>query len=311
MPDNSTRASFDKDGVQWAWDSTSLKAADTCLRKYYYEIIEGWQRPYGNVNFWFGGIYASSLETFHKQMAGGASREDAIRIVIREAMVATCTFDEEGNFLEPTTFDNQFKTRETLIRTLIWYFDSFEKDHFATYITSDGKPAVEHSFQLPVDNLVSFCGHIDRLVTDPEGEIFAHDQKTTGTTIGPHYFKQFKPDIQFALYTFAGKAIYDLPVKGVIVDAAQIAVGFSRFARHPILYTNAELDEWYEETMSLIDMAQAATIDNYFPRRPASCLNYGGCTFREVCSRPKGVRDNFLRADFVKRESLWDPVKAR
>lgn len=308
-------SSFDANGVQWAWDSTSLKWADACPRLYQY-YIAGWQHPNRSVHLWFGGIYASSLELFHKLIADGTDREDAIRSVIRHAMIESWDHDrdDEGNRIPGTgqaaTFDHATKSRETLIRTLVWYFDFFAEDHFSTYITADGKAAVEQSFQLPVDNNVTLCGHIDRLCLDPESNIFVHDQKTTATTLGPYYFRQFKPDIQFSLYTFAGKVIYNIPVKGVIVDAAQITVGFSKFARSPVLHSESELNEFYDETMELIEDMQKKTREQHFPRRTASCHKFGGCPFLEVCSRPPSVRENFLKADFVQRDR-WNPIKPR
>lgn len=310
------RASFNNDGVQVVWDSTSLKRADTCPRKYQYEMLEGWTSPYLSVHLWFGSIYASSLELFHKLTASGEDRPSALRAVVHHALIESWNhdLDSEGNRIPgtggPARFDHNTKNRETLIRTIVWYFDHFAEDHYTTYITSEGKAAVEFTFQLPVDEGITFSGHIDRLCLDPEGNLFVHDQKTTGTTIGPYYFKGFKPDIQFSLYTLAAKIIYKAPVKGVIVDAAQIAVGFTRFGRTPILHTDDELNEFYEETMTLVELTQRYTRDNYFPRRPSACGNYGGCVFREVCSRPPQVRENFLRADFV-RGPLWDPMKVR
>ena len=32
-----------KDGIQHAWDATSLSLAQACLRKYYYKMVEGWR----------------------------------------------------------------------------------------------------------------------------------------------------------------------------------------------------------------------------------------------------------------------------
>jgi len=315
MPNN-LPASFDDQGLQWAWDSTSLKRADECPRKYYYEVIEGWISPYKNVNLWFGGIYASSLELYHKLVAGGATKEEALRETVREAMVLTWThdLDEDGERIpgtgQATTFDDANKTRETLIRTIVWYFDFYGEDPLSTYITSEGKAAVEYSFQIPADDGITLCGHIDRVCTDEEGHIYVQDQKTTKITLSPYYFSKFKPDIQFSLYTFAGKFIYNAPVRGVIIDAAQVAVGFSRFSRAPVLHTDDELNESYDEWMGLIATTRQHTLDNHFPRRPASCNNYGGCQFRPVCGRPPMVRENFLKADFVKRER-WDPIKRR
>lgn len=311
-----TRQSFDKDGKQWAWDSTSIKRAETCLRKYQYEMLEGWTSPYRSVHLWFGSIYASALERYHELRASGHSYDEAVRAVVAQAMIDSWDhdLDEEGKRIPgtgaPATFEHASKSRETLIRTIVWYLAEFEDDAFKTYITAEGKPAVEHSFRLPVDNGIVFCGHIDRLCLDPEENIFVHDQKTTGTTISPRYFDGFNPDTQFSMYTFAGSMIYNLPVKGVIIDAAQIAVGFTRFARAPTYRTKDQLSEWYDETMLVIERVHAAQDRGFFPRNPSACGNFGGCAFRPVCSRPASVRPNFLEGSFAKAER-WDPIKPR
>lgn len=306
---------FDEAGRQWAWDSTSIKRAETCARKYQYEALEGWRSPHQSVHLWFGSLYATALEHFHT-LHLTMSWEEALVEVVREALIKSWThdLDEEGKPIEgtgaPTEFNHNMKTRDTLIRTIVWYFDAFKEDHYATFITADGSAAVEHSFQLPVDNGITFSGHIDRLCVDPEGNIFVHDQKTTGQTLSPYYFKQFKPDSQFSMYTFASKMIYHTPVSGVIVDAAQIAVGFSRFARSPTFRTNDELNEWYDETMMLIERTRGYAATEFYPRNPSACNNFGGCVFREVCSRPPSVRKNFLEGDFVKAE-IWNPLRSR
>jgi hypothetical protein len=41
----------------------------------------------------------------------------------------------------------------------------------------------------------------------------------------------------------------------------------------------------------------------------SACGNYGGCPFRELCSRSPKVRENFLKSDYV--DHNWDPLKAR
>lgn len=305
-------SSFTPEGVQWAWDSTSIKRAATCPRKYYYEAICSWQSPRASVHLWFGGHYATALETYHTLTAAGESPASALRTVVRQALIDTWDTETGG----PITFDHTSKSRETLIRTIVWYFEEFANDPFTTYRTDEGAPAVEHSFRLPVDNGIVFCGHIDRLCTDADDNIFVHDQKTTSTTLSPHYFAGFKPDNQFSMYTFAGKMIYSLPIQGVIVDAAQIAVGFTRFGRAPILFTDAELNEWYDETMDLIAKTQEYTRrmadkgEAAFPRNTTACGNYGGCAFRHICARPPEFREQFLRGDFVIGDK-WEPIRAR
>lgn len=297
--------SFDEEGLQFAWDSTSIKLADECLRKYYYKLVEGWQpREYG-VHILFGGHFALALEHYYKWIALGDSSNEALHKVVLEVLINT--WDTEAG--KPVEFLHNSKTRENLVRSIIWYVDQFENETIEVVKLASGKPAVEYSFSLPVDNDIVFTGHIDRLVTYSD-EIYAMDQKTTGQTVSSAYFAQYSPDHQMSMYTFAGQMIYGSPVKGVIIDVAQIAVGFTRFERGFTFRTSAQLAEWYEDAMYTIEAARAAVREQHFPMRRTSCNNFGGCEFRSVCGRSPDVRPNFLAADFV-RGPRWDPLQRR
>lgn len=304
-----------RDGLQYAWDSTSIKLAEECLRKYEYKMVQGWTPHEFSPHLRFGSVYATALEHFYKHRAEGMSHDDAVCEVVSEAMYSTWDYDkdEEGNDLPdtggPWVSSHNLKTRENLIRTCVWYLEQFKNDSTEVVILADGRPAVEHSFALPVDDGIIFSGHLDRLVNYADN-LMVMDQKTTGTTISSRYFEQFKPDVQMSMYTFAGKIIYNLPVKGVIIDAVQIAVGFSRFERGMTMRTDSELQEFYDNTMQTIQTARTATALGHFPMNRTACSNYGGCEFRKVCSKSPEVRKNFLRADFV-QGPRWDPLLAR
>lgn len=308
--------SFDPEGVQFAWDSTSIKLAETCLRKYYYKMIVGWQPERKSVHLLFGGWYATALESYYKYVAEGMSQDDALAEVVGEALVETWEFetDEAGepipNTGAPWQSDHNTKTRENLIRTIVWYIDQFgDDDSCQTLILSNGKPAAEHSFRLEADNGIILSGHLDRLI-DYGGKVYIQDQKTTGSTITNRFFDSFNPDTQMSLYTFAGKSIFQLPIKGVMIDAAQIAVGFTRFERGFTFRTDDQLNEWYEHSMYHIERARQATREDYFPMNPSSCGNFGGCEFRHICSKAPSVREQFLKGDFVKGKR-WDPLEVR
>lgn len=317
--------SFDDNGLQYVWDSTSIKLAETCSRKYYYQMIEGWQPKDLSVHLRFGQHYATALEHYYKHRAFGHSSADALDLVLQEALEATwdeprCSCDGyqhecpdcggDGKLpAGPWDSGHNLKTRETLIRTIVWYVDQFEDEQIEVIKLGDGSPAVEHSFTLEADDGVIFSGHLDRLVTYGSHP-YVMDQKTTGGNTSAYYFKQFDTDTQMSMYTFAGKAIFGIPVKGVIIDAVQVAVGFSRYERGFTFRTDAQLSEWYEDTMDTITRLRHQTMEQYFPMNRASCGNYGGCPFREVCSRDPSVRENFLKADFV-RGPTWDPLTRR
>lgn len=302
-------SSFNAEGVQFAWDATSIGWAQTCLQYYEYKMLGGYQSRGANVHLRFGGHYATALEHFYKNMALGMDREEALIAIVHEALCDTWDRSEANPAGEPWDSGDTNKTRETLIRTIVWYEAHFANDPTPVIHLSNGKPAVEYSFSVEVDNGLVFSGHIDRLVTYHE-DIYVMDQKTTGGTIGPYYFEQFSPNTQMSMYSFAGQIMYGSPVMGVIVDAAQIAVGFSRFERGFTHRTQAQLNEWYDSAMYHIAQAQKATRDHYFPMNPSSCGNYGGCPFRKICNKPAALRKNFLAADFEQLPA-WDPLERR
>lgn len=324
------------DGMQFAWDATSLKLWQTCPRKYYYEMIEGWKPRHASDHLRFGAVYATALEHYHKHLTNGADKADALINIILEALISTWDYtyeeviDGEGILDTPegpidvVEFNGKphrvvggkpwqsfhsAKTRANVIRTIIWYIDHFAEDATKVVKLSDGRAAVEYSFTLPVDNGWFFTGHIDRLV-DYAGDVYVMDQKTTGGTVGPYWFKQFNPDTQMSMYTFAGQMIYGAAIKGVMIDAAQIAVGFSRFERGFTFRTQAQLDEWYSNTMFHIETARHHTKEQHFPMNESACGNYGGCPYLDICARQPAMRENFLAGDFERRPA-WDPLTRR
>ncbi len=91
--------------------------------------------------------------------------------------------------------------------------------------------------------------------------------------------------------------------------AAQIMVGFTRFARGFTYRTDAQLDEWYENLKYWLGLAKQYAEANFWPMNYKSCNNYGGCVFRKVCSKSPEVRQKFLESDFVKHP--WNPLVPR
>lgn len=294
--------------VQHSWDSTSLGTFKECPRKYFYQHIEGWRktgRP--KVDLEYGQIYHSALETYDKRRASGNDHVDSLRAAVH--YVLTSTWDVQRN--APAEFDDNVKNRYTLIRTVVWYLEQFEDDPCTTVLLKDDRPAVELSFRLPVDNGLVLCGHLDRVV-EFQGSKYVMDRKTTKTTISSYYFDRYAPDNQMSLYTLAGRIILESPVRGVIIDAAQIAVGFSRFERGFVSRSEGELEEWLGQTYAWVASAQRMAevpIETSFPMNDKSCHNYGGCPFRGVCASDPRTRRAVLESEY--HREFWNPLKVR
>lgn len=239
---------------------------------------------------------------------------------------------------KPWDLGHNLKTRPNLIRAVIWYLEHFQNDAAKTVILENGKPAVELSFRMELDYgpmwlrgadgkpsqgavyLASgkvikastqpyiLSGHLDRVV-EFNGGLYVMDRKTASSTIGSYYFDQYNPDNQMSLYTLAARVIYSTPVQGVIIDAAQIAVGFSRFERGFTHRSDDQIEEWLDDTRQWLHLAENFATVGFWPMNDKSCHQYGGCAFRRVCSKSPKIRQHFLDTDFEVRR--WNPLEPR
>lgn len=329
--------------VQFAWDSTSLGYLKTCPRLYQYIMVEGWGSREESVHLRFGVEYHKALQDYDLARAEEVEHEDAIREVLRALLERTFGWE-----VDTDTKAGRYKNRHTLVGLILDYLDQFKDDPAQTYIMKDGKPAVELSFRFELDwgpigqegiiwpnafedkdlqiamrdagdaapklaQPYLLCGHLDRVV-DFAGHLFVMDRKTTYSTLSSNYFDQYAPSNQMTLYTLASQIILDSPIKGVIIDAAQILLEKpNRFVRGFTYRTPDQLDEWMADLGHWLRLAETYAIEGYWPQNDTSCDKFGGCRFREVCSKSPQVREQFLRSDFdqLPEEERWNPLKPR
>jgi len=298
-------------GLQIAIDSTSLGAFKVCPRKYFYSIVMGFQPKQQSIHLAFGLAVHGGLEHYDRERAKGVAHEEAVHSAVKHSLEITWDRGRSA----PAFGGDPNKNRLTLIRTIVWYLDQFgESDPLQTLILANGQPAVELSFRFPIgrnapDNSdYQFCGHLDRIAS-LNGSNYIVDRKTTKHTLDARFFSQFTPGNQFSMYCLAGQIAFGTDIKGLIVDGAQVAVGFTRFERALVPRDAAGLDEWFGETGFWIGQMESCAAEGRWPMNDKSCDQYGGCEFRSVCSRPPNARARWLELDFAKR--VWDPLRIR
>jgi len=293
--------------MQWAWDSTSLGQLKKCPRLYEYSMIRGYQgRP--SFHLYFGIEFHQAMHDYENGKAEGLNHDAAELETVFKLLVRTYNWDSDS----PT------KNRETLVRSVVWYLEHYQEDPAKTIILANGKPAIELSFRMPTNIKINFeskypldettylvCGHLDRLC-EFAGAAYAMDRKTTDKTVGSYYFDQYNPDNQMSLYTAAAQVVYNIPAQGVLVDAVQTAVGFSRPERGLTPRSPDATSEWLHDLEYWLRMAEAFAKHEYWPMNDTACM---GCRFREVCSKSPGVRDTYLQSNFEVRK--WNPLSPR
>lgn len=316
--------------VQFAWDSTSLGYLKTCPRLYQYHMLEGWVPKEESVHLRFGQEYHAAIQDYENLRSAGAGFEDAVRDTVRNLLVRIADFDPD-----PTTKAGHYKNPRTLLQLVVDYLDYYKDDPCETFILENGKPGVELSFRFELDwgpegyvapkemrdaepeekwnQPYLLCGHLDRVVRYAD-ELMILDHKTTTTTPSDYYFAGFSPNNQMTLYTFAGEVVLNTVIKGVIVEAAQICLETpNKFVRSPQYRSNEVIEEWLRDLEYHLNAAEAYAAANHWPMNDTACGNYGGCRFREVCSKPAAIRDRVLAADFIQLppDQRWNPIKPR
>lgn len=320
--------------IQYAWDSTSIGLGKACPRLYQYVMIEGWAPKDESVHLRFGREYHQALQDYESQRTDGLNHDEALHIVIRWLLERTKDFAPD-----PDTKAGKYKGREQLLQLVIDRIDHYKNDAAKTVqLPHEEKPACELSFKFELDwgpesqpettrqmamgDLISqeggqpylLCGHLDRVVSF-NGALFVMDHKTTTSTIAEYYFNQYAPNNQMTLYSLAAKVIMEAPIKGVIIDAAQLLIEapFNRFERGFTFRTPDQLDEWSRDLAYFLKEMEEYALADYWPMRDTSCDRFGGCVFRDVCSSAPQVRDRFLESKFTKLplEDRWNPLKPR
>lgn len=305
--------------LQLYWDSVSYNALDKCPRYYQFSIVLGYGGTTDggtNDHLVFGILWHAACEVYDHQRAEGVDHEAAVRHVVYCVLVNTWDYVHDRPWLsaEPN------KTRRTLIRTLILYLDKYENDPLKTVIKSDGKPAVEVSFNFDLGEIIdgfraptgenySLCGHLDK-VADWNNDYWIVDKKSSGYELDEGYFKQFSPDNQMSIYNIAGQVVLHKPIAGMMIDAAQILVGGTRFRRKPIPREPEHLAEWLTDFRIKMRENESYVANNHWPMRPKSC-GFGRlqCVFRPVCTAEPIARQEMLDHFYERR--TWDPLETR
>lgn len=317
--------------LQYAWDSTSLGYFKTCPRLYYYQMIEGWVPKDESIHLIYGNAYHSSLEMYDRHRFLGSNHVDAMRAAVAHALL----LGKDWNWPKDTKA-GRYKNLDTLLSLVVDYLDKHKDDKAETLALEDGGPAVELSFRFELDwgpsksyditgsdgeiNIPDspsqpylLCGHLDRVVTF-SGALFVMDRKTTTWTLSSTWFDQWSPSNQMSLYTLASQVILGSPVKGVIIDGAQILLDKPNYFERGFTYrTPDQLEEWTADLERWLTLAESYAEANYWPMNDTSCDKFGGCKFRDICSSSPHVREAKLRGAFVKLEEgeKWNPLKPR
>lgn len=284
-------------------DHTSLSMFKECPQKYKLAIVDGYRLNTTAAPLVFGSAIHEGLEQFERALARGQDRTAALVHAIRAALVYKLPEGDTG------------RTRETLIRSLVWYEAHYRNDFAVTHILPSGKPAVELSFRVELpftfahsDAPVLYCGHIDKIV-NYQDRLFAMEHKTTKSALSDHYWLRYTFSSQISGYNLACELSFNTEIGGAIIDSLQVGVNFTRFGRRIAARTKVHQQEWLLDTHYWLEQLNSSFTTDRWPHNHESCSKFGGCQFRDVCFASPLVRESVLRTHY--RVERWDPLKPR
>lgn len=332
--------------LQIVWDSTSLGWLKQCPRLYYYKMILGVEHQGTKQPLLFGLGFHAACETYDKERINGESHTEAQKKALRIGLqelgfydhVQICPDCGSENITEPggIVYCNScyeevqpeirkvwrwydldgYHNQEALGRAIIWYTEQYKDDPMSTYIMPDGSPAVELSFvtatgeQTQEGEELFLAGHIDRVTQDQSGNLWITDRKTAKQALYHNYFDKYTPDNQMSLYTLASQLILPETPRGVMIDAIQKAVNFTRMGRGYAPRNPAQLTEFLADFKLWIFQAELYAKMDQWPMNDKSCDMYGGCPFRKICNKSPQMREKYLSGPEFSTFH-WNPLDKR
>ena len=261
----------------------------SCQRKFYWVYVRRIVPLSRQLPLEFGTAWHKAMEVWHR---------DHNVSTAMEAFDASYTDDP----------NDSKRTRDTAHRMLKLYTERFVDDPFTIV-------AHEQWYEIPYPNEVLYRLRIDRII-NWDGEVKGMEHKTT-SSLGFHYLKQFKPNLQLAGYVKALQQFVDPAINKMVMDIALVVKleprEGERFVRYPETIQPWELTEFNEIVMATADDLEGKGIDfsAYTPNWNA-CTQYGECAYRALCIAPPSIREQIIRNQYqLKPEEGVADVKVK
>lgn len=292
------------------WDNSMRSAFVECPRKFYWEYLHHFKPKGESIHLHAGKAWAHALEVTRRlYYEEGLDPVQCVGAGLEALVIAY------GDFIAPERGSGAAKSLDRLVEAFAYYWKAFplETDPAQPYRTSDGKPMVEFSFALPIDDKrllhpvtgepIIYAGRADMIATYAGG-ISVYDDKTT-SALGGQWANQWNRRAQFTGYTWAARA-YGIPASQVLVRGIAILKTEIKHAECITVRTPHHVHEWHEQFIRDVLRAKKAWEEGYWDLNLADgCSSFGGCMFQQPCMSADPTP--WLEGQFIRR--VWDPVK--
>lgn len=314
-------------------NSSSLGVIQECLRKAKYSLHENLRVDREHPATLFGSAMHSAMEVFYtgaiserklpdlgdmEFMAYGNKLPDESPLLIRAARA----FLDKAKPLHALP-DTDKRSLANGVWILHSYFRTYIDDPYVAYVDESG-PFIERKFTLRLheDNelIIDIFGTIDFVLQHAVNRsLIPGDHKTTSSFgfNGSSYFDREKPNHQYTFYALGARRVFGIESDSFMVNMIEVKARpkTSRgsppsFPRQLTQRTEEDFDELHEVVLKATRDYLDAIKLGVWPMGPVgACSSYGACTYREICSAPKSMRENIIRAKFnTQQENINGPT---
>lgn len=213
-------------------------------------------------------------------------------------------------------YDAPVGSYKDFVNTLAAVFDYFmtynpATDHIQPFRKSDGTPAVEFTFSLPLPILhpdtgepLIYAGRCDMVgeMRQQANLLTIVDEKTT-YSFTADWSRVFAMRGQFMGYTWAAQQ-YGMPVNLCVVRGIGIQQKSIKHLEAIFSYPQWQIDRWYMEMLQKVQYLVTCWKLKEFPMNYGDiCGSYGGCELLDLCTseNPENWFDTFSRFE-------WNPL---
>jgi len=308
-------------------DNSTFEYAVTCPRSFEFYALKKRESNVERAALEFGSKIHEILEARYRLGT-------TLTPTVEAAMSAKC----HEVFATYTPPEDDYRTITLATQFITEYNRSYPVEGFEVVNLSNGTPAIELPFAVPIGELaidstipvrdaggnVSFQqvgtvtviwkGRMDML-TRRDGNIYPLDHKTT-SMMGPSYFKDFELSHQVSGYSWAVWKLLGIMPTGFIINGLGIrkptktGKGFEN-QRYTVNITADRIHSFVDDTLQILSTLIHYLIEQRFPKGTKWCQGkYGACQFFDVCTLPTNQQDMMLATNQYKTVT-WDPLLQR